>query len=151
MGIPALPFCGIDILSSKPKDSAYPKILKSIGDHIRAKRIEKGLFQSKLAELLRVSEATITNWENNLGEPQINYIPQIILFLSYNPYQFDLKKLSGRIKKYRYKYGLSHRKMGEQIGVDASTIASWENEEHLPQGKFQIKLNELLIQIIADN
>jgi DNA-binding XRE family transcriptional regulator len=80
-----------------------------------------------------------------LSEPHINHAPQIMYFLNYNPYQFETKKLCGRIKRHRYIYGLSHRKMGEQIGVDASTIASWENDERMPQRKFLKKLNKLLL------
>lgn len=143
-GIPALAFCGFDVTDSKPMNSAYPKSIKSLGDHLRAKRIEKGLLQADVAYILEVSVETITNWENNLSFPKIKYSAKISQFLGYNPFTFKSKTLGDKIKIYRHRHGLSHKCMGSLLGVNASTIGSWENNEHIPQKEFQKKLNKIL-------
>jgi transcriptional regulator with XRE-family HTH domain len=142
MFIPALAFCGFDITDSKPLSSAYPKNIESVGDHLRARRIEQELKQSDVSVILQVSEATITNWENNLTKPETRYIPAIIRFLGYNPNTADTNSLGGRIKYYRQTNGLTHKKMGKIFGVNASTIGSWENNEHVPNRRLLKQIDE---------
>ena len=47
--------------------------------HIRLKesRLEKGLRQRELAEFLNVDQRTISNWENDIREPNIDMIIKI--------------------------------------------------------------------------
>ncbi|MHB1865659.1 MAG: helix-turn-helix domain-containing protein [Acidobacteriaceae bacterium] len=59
--------------------------MNTLGDHIRARRIDLGLFQSQVAELIGVHPLTITNWEGNATVPAIRYIPAILNFLGYDP------------------------------------------------------------------
>ena len=136
-GIPALAFCGIEISDTKPLSIKYPKQITTIGDHIRAKRFELELRQVDVAGLIDVKEESITNWENNLTEPEIRYMPAIIRFLGYNPFSFDIKVFGSKIKYIRYSRGLTHNALGKFIGVNASTIGSWEKGEHHPQKNTQ--------------
>lgn len=89
--------------------------------------------QSDIAHLIQVSEATITNWENNLTEPEIRYYPSIIRLLGYNPFTLDENSFSSKIKYCRIKHGLSHKQLGKKLGVDATTIGNWEKGEHSPR------------------
>ena len=59
MGIPALPFCQLPISAEKPKDARYPKQIKSIGDRLRAKRLDLGVRQKDVASILSVSEDSL--------------------------------------------------------------------------------------------
>ena len=43
-------------------------------------RIEKGLMQSELASRLNVNQRTISNWEKNVREPNIDMIIRIAQF-----------------------------------------------------------------------
>lgn len=43
-------------------------------------RIERGLMQSELASQLTVNQRTISNWENNVREPNIDMIIKIAQF-----------------------------------------------------------------------
>ncbi len=45
--IPALPFCHAELRASKPKSFRYPTRLNTLGDHIRSRRLDLGLFQSE--------------------------------------------------------------------------------------------------------
>ena len=81
----ALLFCHLELRAARPKSDRYPKELNTLGDHIRARRLDLGLFQSQVAELIGVCPLTITNWEGNASQPPVHYMPAIIRFLGYDP------------------------------------------------------------------
>jgi DNA-binding XRE family transcriptional regulator len=85
-GIPALPFSKVE--RSLNKSLKHPELeeIKTFGDHIRKMRTEMNMFQKQLANLIGVSEDTITNWENNRAQPHIRNYPKIIEFLGYFPF-----------------------------------------------------------------
>jgi DNA-binding XRE family transcriptional regulator len=116
----------------KPKPDGYPANPTTVGGHIRKVRMDKGLFQREVAAIIGVTEDTITFWENGRAEPQIHFAPKIVNFLGYSPYPADLTTLGGRIKHYRLIKGLSQGKFGEMLGVDGSTVCSWELGQFIP-------------------
>ncbi len=63
------------LVLSRPKElpKSYPVTLVTIGDHIRKKRIDLGLFQRQVAEIIGVCEHTIYRWENGT-EPEFVHI-----------------------------------------------------------------------------
>lgn len=114
------------MICSAPKPPAYPKVLNSIGDHIRAKRIDQGQQIIELARLLDVAEMTIIYWEMNKGEPRASYMPRVIKYLGYNPEELKATTLADVVKAHRRSLGMSHRQYGPHIGIDPSTIAEIE-------------------------
>jgi DNA-binding XRE family transcriptional regulator len=66
---PALPFCHAALRARKPKDQRYPTEIKTIGDQLRARRLDLGLDQEDVAARLGVSEDSVCYWENNRVEP----------------------------------------------------------------------------------
>src|SRR5262245_4545307 len=66
--IPMLPFCHVH-LRAKRTDPRLPRQLKTLGDHIRKKRIELGLLQREVADLLGVDSQSVNAWERNYREP----------------------------------------------------------------------------------
>lgn len=123
----ALPFYSLDEKIAKPFGHQYIVNPSSLGELIRNKRIECVLFQKEIANQFGVSEDCITYWENNRSVPQIQFYPKIIKFLGYIPFEIDTRDLAGKIKMYRYLNGLSHKKFGQILGVNGSTIGDWEN------------------------
>ncbi len=83
--IPALPFCHATLTAPKPKPTAYPKMLKMLGDHLRKRRMDLGWLQKQVAQEIGVSEATIYNWENNRTYPAQCFNDLVIQFIGYNP------------------------------------------------------------------
>jgi DNA-binding XRE family transcriptional regulator len=81
----ALPFCHITLKAQKPLPSAYPQTLKTLGDHLRKRRLDLKLLQKEVAQRLGVGESSVYNWENNLTKPALRYIPKIVKFLGYVP------------------------------------------------------------------
>jgi DNA-binding XRE family transcriptional regulator len=80
---PALPFCHWVIRAKKPKDIAYPKTLVTLGDQLRARRLDLALFQRDLAAILGVTEDTICYWENNLVKPSPKAKRRVEQFLNF--------------------------------------------------------------------
>ncbi len=72
------------VLKSKlPNRKPYPKELKTIGDHLRKKRLDLNLSQFQVVKIINTSTNTLTNWELNKTNPQKLYLKRITLFLEY--------------------------------------------------------------------
>ena len=136
----------LPIVLSCPKPSKIPKILISIGDHIKKKRLEKQLTQLQLARLIGVKEESVYNWENDRSKPKVYLLPKIIEFLEYLPFELPKETIGEKIKSYRQEHGLSQRKLAELLRVDQTTIRDWENGKHKPLGKMKKRISEILLQ-----
>ncbi len=140
----ALPFSRQEGLVRKPLPPNYPRELKNIGNHLRARRLNLNLLQSDVAKLLKVTTDCITLWETDQAKPQVHFVPEIIKFLGYNPYTFDTNTIGGQVKKYRFEHGLCLEGLGKLLNVDASTVSSWENNKRLQNPMNNESLNKLL-------
>jgi DNA-binding XRE family transcriptional regulator len=138
-----LPFCHVRLSAKKPKSDSYPSVLKTLGDHLRARRLDLGLIQKQVAEQIGVDEASVYNWESNRVEPAVRLIPHIHIFLGYCPYIPGLP-ISGKLKVWRQSMGLSQDGMAKAIDVDKSTWRKWEAGQRLPASKYieRIKLSQ---------
>ena len=76
-----MPFCQITLKGKRPLAKAYPKILKTLGDHLRKKRLDLKLLQKDVARIIGVTESTIWNWEHGT-DPEKRYMKRINGFLS---------------------------------------------------------------------
>ncbi|MCE5199866.1 MAG: helix-turn-helix transcriptional regulator [Armatimonadota bacterium] len=85
MGIPALPFCHVQLHAQKPLPRAYPTELKTLGDYIRKRRLDLGLLQKDVAQILGVTEASVFYWETHRASPRARYASKIMEFLGYLP------------------------------------------------------------------
>jgi transcriptional regulator with XRE-family HTH domain len=130
----ALPFCHIELRTARQKPARYPKQINTLGDYIRARRLDLRLLQKQVADQIGVHELTITNWEVNATVPEVRYIPAIIQFLGYNPLPTATTLPEGHAAA-RMALGLSQRKMAAKLGVDPTTLMGWEAGRHQPTGK----------------
>ena len=71
----ALAFWNVEFSFKNPFYRRFDKEVKTIGDHVRKRRIELGLFQKAVALKLKVSEDAVTYWENNRAIPMIHFSP----------------------------------------------------------------------------
>jgi transcriptional regulator with XRE-family HTH domain len=108
--------------------------LNSLGDHLRARRIDLGLFQSQVAAQIGVHELTICNWEGNESQPAIRWIPAIIKFLGYDPANSP-SSFPERLIAARKVRGLTQRELAAELGLNPSTIRGWECGAHEPSRK----------------
>lgn len=65
----------LNLLDNLPKE-AYPANPKTIGEHIRKRRMDLGLMQKEVAGIIGVTESTIWNWENRMN-PSERYMKRI--------------------------------------------------------------------------
>jgi transcriptional regulator with XRE-family HTH domain len=133
-GIIALPFCHIKREGKRPQNPAYPKSLTAIGDHIKKRRLDLGLFQKQAAAQIGADEMTICHWELGLTEPEIRFIPKIIEFLGYNPLP-EARTFAEQIIRGRKTLGLSQAQLSRRLGVDPGTLSRWETGNRRPKGK----------------
>nr|WP_262713269.1 helix-turn-helix transcriptional regulator [Mucilaginibacter frigoritolerans] len=110
----------------KPYKKGYPIIPQTLGEHIKKVRMDKGLLQKEVAEIINVSEDTITYWENGRFVPQIQYYPAIISFLGYYPFTHETESMAGKLRQVRYCTGLNIAKCAQLLGIDIDTVKRYE-------------------------
>ena len=117
-----------------PKSSfkaGYLAFSETLGQHIRKRRMDLGLLQRNVDEIVDTSIDCITFWENGKIQPQIHFFPKIIFFLGHYPFE-EVNTFSGKLIKYRHHHGLTYKELGKWIGVDGTTITSWESRKTIP-------------------
>jgi DNA-binding XRE family transcriptional regulator len=60
----------------------YPTRPKTLGERLKKKRMDMGLFQKDVARVIGVSTDTITNWEKGRTKSSKNNLERIIRFLA---------------------------------------------------------------------
>jgi transcriptional regulator with XRE-family HTH domain len=119
-----LPFCRFALKAKKPQSPDYPGELKTLGDHLRKKRLDLKLLQRDIAQRLGVDETTIYNWEKNRSTPSLRFIPKIINFLGYVPFKCQESPID-KLRFYKLINGLSYRRLGKLMDRDPEQLADW--------------------------
>ena len=114
-----------------PKPPEYPAELLTLGNHIRARRLDYGLNQKEAAKRIGVNPWTILNWEKGHREPHVRAYPGIMNFLGYCPVQYP-KSVGERIRLHRMHRGLTLLSLANILGVDEGTVGNWERSARLP-------------------
>jgi len=141
----ALPFCHVTLCAARLSNPAYPPSLNTLGDHIIQRRLDLGLFQKQVARQIGVTTCTIMYWETNRVAPALRFIPSIIEFLGYDPTEkTNAQSLAEGLRAHRKRLGLSQKKLAALLGIDQSTLASWEREKHRPTRKSLQLVDEFL-------
>ena len=125
--------------------SGYHKNINTIGDHIRKKQIDLGLYQKEVAEIIGISEATIYNWENNITtNPPVSVYPKIYMFLGYVPYNpiMPFHEKLGLIQK---ALGFTQREFASRIGFDPSTVLRWKRGMIKPGQQYLAKIKQCFV------
>jgi len=123
-----------------------PEKLKTLGDHLRRRRLTLNLLQRQVAEQLNVDKASVYNWETNRSKPGLKYMPAIIKFLGYSP----LRQPEGwaeRLVLCRTALGISQAVAASQIGVDQGTLARGERGQREPRGTFAERALRFVTQV----
>ena len=63
----------------------YPKSLNNVGDHLKTKRLDRGLKQKDVGSIFGVNTSTVYNWETGRTQIEVRYLPKVKDFLGYNP------------------------------------------------------------------
>jgi transcriptional regulator with XRE-family HTH domain/DNA-binding transcriptional MerR regulator len=122
-----------------------PSEAKTIGDHIRRKRLTMKLRQKDVAKQLGVTASSVYNWEANHSIPELRFMPAVISFLGYNPLP-AATTIAEQLIRRRTELGMSQKEAAQQIGVDPSTIAQWERAERQPEDVHAKRIAHFLAQ-----
>ncbi|MFZ4859438.1 MAG: helix-turn-helix domain-containing protein [Desulfuromonadaceae bacterium] len=97
---------------------------------MRKKRMDLGLLQREVAEIIGVTVSSIYNWEHGV-EPELQYNPSIIKFLGYNPFDCPDDTV-GRLAWYKRVRGMNFDDLGEVMGRDPEQLSGWLSGRHKP-------------------
>jgi transcriptional regulator with XRE-family HTH domain len=93
---------------------------------MRKKRLQLGLFQREVAQLLGVDPGTVLNWEKGRTEPPMMAMRAILGFLGYDPFP-PSESLAERLLAKRREMGWSIEEAARLAHVDPGTWANWEH------------------------
>ncbi len=93
------------------------------------------MLQNEAAAELQTTVCTYRGWERNQRNPSFRYMPGIIDFLEYIPFDTEFEDLGQKIRAYRHFMGLRQKDLARLLGVDPCTICSWERGKHKPEKK----------------
>jgi transcriptional regulator with XRE-family HTH domain len=120
-----LPRCHRVLTSEKPRERGYPKEPRTLGEHLKRRRLDLGLRQCDVAAAIGVTAQTVRHWESGKHSPPVRLIPRIHAFLGFCP--FDPAWTFGpRLRAAREAQGLSRRRASALVGVDEATVARAE-------------------------
>ena len=89
-------------------------------------------------------------WEANRVAPTLPFLPKIVEFLGYCPY--DPSWTPGeRLTWIRRYLGLSQEAMARRLRIDPGTLARWEQGEREPEGRLRMRLAEFLDECAFSN
>jgi transcriptional regulator with XRE-family HTH domain len=129
--------------SPKPIDRAYPTELRTIGDHIRKRRLDLKLRQQDVAARIGVDKTSVFNWEAGTASPHIRALPAVIRFLGYDPSETGTT-LGERLRAARRRLGLSHFDLAQQLGVDPTTLRNWEVGRRNPPVRYLPRIHRVI-------
>jgi transcriptional regulator with XRE-family HTH domain len=119
--------------------------MKTRGDHIRKRRLDQGLLQREVGDLIGVDKTTIYNWENGRIEPDIRYLPKIIEFLGYVPFECP-DDVFGRLSYFRRIKGLTIDELGALMGRDPKQLSDWLRGKKKPFRGSLESINRFLLE-----
>ena len=139
--IALLQYTRISLKSLIPKPYDFTPV--SVGDHIRRKRLQLGLFQREVAQQLGVNPWTIMNWERGHTEPPITAFPVIFEFLGYDPFP-EPETISEHLIAKRRAMGWSIKEAAECVSVDPGTWGGWERGRTILYRQHRAVVTQLL-------
>jgi transcriptional regulator with XRE-family HTH domain len=108
-----------------PPPRGCPRDPRTLGDHLKKARLERGLLQDHVAREFGVSVSTLINWERNHTRVATRSVPQVVAFLGYDPRE-DTGQFGAQIRALRERQGLSQVALAAKLGLNASTVVAWE-------------------------
>lgn len=115
----------------------------TLGDHLRRRRLELGLYQKDVAIQIGVTASTIWNWEHG-WTVDLCFIPRVIAFLGYNPIPCPDDVIE-RLAWYKQVNGLTLEQLSTEMGRDPEQLADWLSGRHKPCLRNREELEQFLV------
>ena len=116
---------------TSPKGRPYEPP-RTLGERLRAWRLERGLEQRDVAAMLGVRPATYGRWERDQKRPAIKLMPGVLTLLGPGSCATSKPLPEERLLSARQLLGLSQAGLAQKLGVDRGTVADWERGVRLP-------------------
>ena len=130
----------------------YPSHPKTIGEHVKKRRLDLGLKQKEVAARLGMHFASLQLWERGIGDPGVKPLPAIIRFLGYVPFECQATP-GGRISFLRRCCGKTQEELAGMISCNPDTVCRWESnltaisrKHHLAESVLRCELESLGIR-----
>ena len=122
-----MPFSRLHLQGPLPRSlpRGYPTELRTLGNHIRKRRLDLGLWQRTLAKKLGVREETLATWERGQAKPLPRHYGAIVRFLGYDPAPAG-DAPGDCLRALRRRLGLTRREVATRLGLDEGTLADFE-------------------------
>lgn len=114
----------------------------TLGDHLRRRRLELGLYQKDVAAQIGVTTSSIWNWEHGWSIT-LRCMPKVFEFLGYNPIPCP-KGLMERLAWYKQVNGLDLEQLGAEMGRDPEQLPDWLSSRHKPCQRNQEEVERFL-------
>lgn len=129
-----LEMCGPFVIRLRgriPHPAGYPETPRTLADHLKKARLDRGIPQRDAARAIGCSPLTFLHWEKSRVAPDVRIWPAILAFLGYDP-SSEPEGFGGRIRAAREAEGLSQRELARRLELDPGTLAAWERGEMSP-------------------
>ena len=92
----------------------YPASPSTLGEHLKRRRLDLGLFQREVAAKIGADEASIWLWENGRVKPELKWMPAILAFLGYDP-RTPAGNIGERLVRYREARGWAQKRLATEL------------------------------------
>ena len=128
----------------RAENPAYPAELRTLGDHLRKVRLDRGLSQPDVAKILNVTPDTVTGWELNRHIPPPRSATAIIAFLGYFPFTVEGESLAKQLYYARLISGKTQEEVANIVGCDESIVRLVERNARHPKGPMLTKIQAFI-------
>ncbi len=100
--------------------------------------------QRRLAKLLGVHPATVSNWESGATSPELRLLPRVLDYLGRDPRpEPEPDVLGALLRRARTAAGISIEELARTWSVDPTTIWKWEHGRNRPEIRHRARIREL--------
>lgn len=114
-----------------PHPAGYPENPKTLGEHVRKVRMDRGVLQKDLADQVGVSVESLGSWETTsrqMSSPSV--VAKLIAFLGFDPRPAG-STFGERLKRKRTSEGMTQRELAECLGVDPTSVGRVERDGNI--------------------
>jgi transcriptional regulator with XRE-family HTH domain len=113
------------LTASRPKPVGYPETLRTVGDHLKRTRMDRGLSLERAGRQLGADASTLKGWEDGRFGVRRRHRGSVVAFLGYDPFPPE-RPWGEEVREKRLALGLTRKALAKVLGVNQETVAAWE-------------------------
>jgi transcriptional regulator with XRE-family HTH domain len=127
----------------RPLPAGYPREPKTLGEHLRKWRLDRGLRQRDVADTLGVQEQAVTLWERNRRKPRLKSLAKLHELIGTEPPDLG-GSVGQRLRSQRIRLGWTQEDLARKLGVSQKLLRSWEKRNVDPWGQNRVAVEKFL-------